>query len=64
MAIIFMINLIMDRAKDLIGLKNKIEVAKNQKNQGVLMIILDSEIVKNQVLKSMSIKWKYRVIDI
>jgi hypothetical protein len=29
MAIIFMINLIMDRAKDLIGLKNKIEVAKN-----------------------------------
>ena len=29
MAIIFMINLIMDRAKDLIGLKNKIEVVKN-----------------------------------
>jgi len=29
MAIIFMINLIMDWAKDLIGLKNKIEVVKN-----------------------------------
>ncbi len=51
-----MINLIMDRAKDLIGLKKKIEVAKNQENQGVLTIILDSDIVKSQVLKLMSIK--------
>ncbi len=59
-----MINLIMERAKYLIGLKNKIEVAKNQENKGVLTIILDLEIVKNQVLKSMIIKWKYRVIDI
>ncbi len=59
-----MINLIMDRAKDLIGLKNKIEVAKSQKNKGVLTIILDSEIVQNWVLKSMSIKCKYHVIII